>query len=132
MELDPKLVASLKRAIDAMPDDVELRLHLATLLIEGGRREEGIREVGIILQADPANAGALALITGTPTGGAGAPNAATELAKPGAAEQLPEAAHALPPVSFQCVVWRNRSRAPASATISAKNTTTIAEAYPTS
>jgi AAA+ superfamily predicted ATPase len=72
MELDPKLVASLKRAIDAMPDDVELRLHLATLLIEGGRREEGIREVGIILQADPANAAALALITGTPTSTAGA------------------------------------------------------------
>ncbi len=83
MELDPKLVASLKRAIDAMPDDVELRLHLATLLIEGGRREEGIREVGIILQADPANAGALALITGTPTSTAGAHPGAPEPAADG-------------------------------------------------
>jgi len=82
MELDPKLVASLRRAIDAMPDDVELRLHLAALLIEAGRRDEGIREVGIILQADPANADALALITGTPPAGPGAlPDA--DLAGPG-------------------------------------------------
>jgi AAA+ superfamily predicted ATPase len=73
MELDPKLVASLRKAIDAMPDDVELRLHLAALLIEAGRRDEGVREVGVILQSDPANARALALITGAqPTGDAGA------------------------------------------------------------
>jgi AAA+ superfamily predicted ATPase len=61
MELDPKLVASLRNAADAT-DDVELRLHLATLLIEAGRRDEGIREVGIILQAQPTHAGALALV----------------------------------------------------------------------
>ena len=77
MELDPKLVASLRRAIDAVPDDVELRLYLATLLIEAGRRDEGIREVGVILQADPANARALALITGAqPAGSAGVPTGA--------------------------------------------------------
>ena len=62
MELDPKLVASLRKAADAT-DDVELRLHLATLLIEAGQRDEGIREVGIILQAEPTHAGALALVT---------------------------------------------------------------------
>jgi AAA+ superfamily predicted ATPase len=65
LELDPKLVESLRKAIDAMPDNVELRLHLATLLIEAGQRDEGIRELGVILQADPANVRALALITGT-------------------------------------------------------------------
>jgi AAA+ superfamily predicted ATPase len=65
LELDPKLVESLRKAIDAMPADVELRLHLASLLIEAGQRDEGIRELGVILQADPANARALALITGT-------------------------------------------------------------------
>jgi AAA+ superfamily predicted ATPase len=74
MELDPKLVASLRNAADAT-DDVELRLHLATLLIEAGRREEAIREVGIILQADPTHAGALALITRTMP--AGDPDVAT-------------------------------------------------------
>src|ERR1700739_2586968 len=75
MELDPKLVGSLRKAADAT-DDVELRLHLATLLIEAGRREEGIREVGIILQADPTHAGALALIT-RPAPAAGGPDAPT-------------------------------------------------------
>ncbi|HEY2200746.1 MAG TPA: AAA family ATPase [Solirubrobacteraceae bacterium] len=89
MELDPKLVASLRRAIDAVPDDVELRLYLATLLIEAGRRDEGIREVGVILQADPANARALALITGAqPAGSAGVPagpGARADPASPGEA-----------------------------------------------
>jgi AAA+ superfamily predicted ATPase len=64
MPTDPTLLASLRKAVDAAPDDVPLRLHLATLLVEAGRRDEGIREVGAILQRDPANAAALALITG--------------------------------------------------------------------
>jgi hypothetical protein len=34
MERDPTLLESLRRAVDAMPDDVALRLHLATLLID--------------------------------------------------------------------------------------------------
>jgi AAA+ superfamily predicted ATPase len=68
LELDPKLVESLRRAIDRMPDDTVLRLHLATLLIEAGRRDEGIREVGAVLMADPANAAALALLAGGPGG----------------------------------------------------------------
>jgi AAA+ superfamily predicted ATPase len=63
MEHDPALLASLHRAVEAMPDDVGLRLHLATLLAEAGQRDEAIREAGAILQLDPANAGALALIT---------------------------------------------------------------------
>ena len=48
--------------------------------------------------------------------------------KSGLPEPSSQRAHALPPVSFQCVVWRSRSSAPASATMRAKNTTTIAEA----
>jgi len=77
LELDPKLVESLRKAIDAMPDDVELRLHLAALLIEAGQRDEGIRELGVILQADPANARALALITGTHSEGSQGPQSGT-------------------------------------------------------
>ena len=64
MERAPTLLESLRRAVDAMPDDVALRVHLATLLLEAGRRDEGIREVGAILQRDPANSAAMALITG--------------------------------------------------------------------
>jgi SpoVK/Ycf46/Vps4 family AAA+-type ATPase len=66
MEHDPALLASLRRAVEAMPDDVGLRLHLAKLLIDAGQRDEAIREAGAVLQLDPANAGALALISGTP------------------------------------------------------------------
>jgi SpoVK/Ycf46/Vps4 family AAA+-type ATPase len=70
MEHDPALLASLRRAVEAMPTDVGLRLHLATLLLDAGQRDDAIREAGAILQLDPANAQALALITG-----AGAPAA---------------------------------------------------------
>jgi len=84
LELDPKLVESLRKAIDAMPNDVELRLHLAALLIEAGQRDEGIRELGVILQADPANARALALITGTHSVGSQGTQSAPG-AKPGRA-----------------------------------------------
>jgi AAA+ superfamily predicted ATPase len=65
MEFDPSLLASLRRAVEAMPSDVALRLHLATMLIEAGQRDEGIREVGAVLQLDPANTDALALISGS-------------------------------------------------------------------
>lgn len=64
MEPDRTLIDSLRKAVAAMPHDVTLRLHLATLLLAAGERDEGIREVGTILQADPGNAAALALITG--------------------------------------------------------------------
>jgi AAA+ superfamily predicted ATPase len=64
MEHDPALLASLRRAVEAMPTDVGLRLHLATLLLDAGQRDEAIREAGAVLQLDPANAGALAVITG--------------------------------------------------------------------
>jgi len=62
MEFDPSLLASLRRAVEAMPGDVALRLHLATMLIDAGQRDEGVRQVGAILQLDPANTDALALI----------------------------------------------------------------------
>ncbi|HEY2505640.1 MAG TPA: ATP-binding protein [Streptosporangiaceae bacterium] len=65
MDPDTTLLDSLRKAVAAMPEDVTLRLHLATLLLAAGRRDEGIREVGTILQADPGNVAALALITGT-------------------------------------------------------------------
>jgi len=102
MELDPALVASLKKAIDAT-GDVELRLHLATLLIEAGRRNEGIREVGIILQADPCHAGALALITrNLPIGDPGAAvgeGARPDRAAPGEVESQAESSSEAEPLS---------------------------------
>ncbi len=62
MEPESTVLDSLRRAVEAMPDDVPLRLHLATLLLRGGQREEAVRQLGAVLQRDPANAAALGLI----------------------------------------------------------------------
>lgn len=65
MESEP-LLDSLRSAVTAMPDDVPLRLHLAALLLRAGRRDEAIRHLGAVLQRDPGNGEALALLTGQP------------------------------------------------------------------
>ncbi len=62
MEPEPTVLDSLRRAVEAMPDDVPLRLHLATLLLRGGQRDEAIRQVGAVLQRDPGNTAALDLL----------------------------------------------------------------------
>jgi AAA+ superfamily predicted ATPase len=62
MEPEPTVLDSLRRAVEAMPDDVPLRLHLATLLLSGGQREEAVRQLGAVLQRDPGNATALGLL----------------------------------------------------------------------
>ena len=62
MEPDP-LLASLRNAVAAMPDDVPLRLHLAALLLRGEQRDEAVRHLGAVLQRDPGNAEALAMLT---------------------------------------------------------------------
>jgi AAA+ superfamily predicted ATPase len=62
MEPEVALIASLRRAVAAMPDDLALRLHLAGLLLDAGQREEAIRQLGAIVHADPANDAALALL----------------------------------------------------------------------
>jgi AAA+ superfamily predicted ATPase len=56
------LLDSMRKAVEAMPDDVPLRLHLAAMLMDAGLRDEAIRQVGAILQREPGNAAALALI----------------------------------------------------------------------
>jgi AAA+ superfamily predicted ATPase len=61
----PELLESLRKAVEAMPEDLALRLHLATMLQEAGFKDEMIRQVGAILQRDPGNAAAMALLTGT-------------------------------------------------------------------
>jgi AAA+ superfamily predicted ATPase len=85
MEPEPTVLDSLRRAVEAMPDDVPLRLHLATLLMRAGQRDEAIRQVGAILQRDPGNATALGLLREGPAGAeapgqpsAGAPDFSAE------------------------------------------------------
>jgi len=62
MESEP-LLESLRNAVTAMPDDVPLRLHLASLLLRSGQRDEAIRHLGAVLQRDPGNGAALAMLT---------------------------------------------------------------------
>jgi SpoVK/Ycf46/Vps4 family AAA+-type ATPase len=70
MEPDPVL-ESLRNAVAAMPDDVPLRLHLAGLLLRAGQRDEAVRHLGAVLQRDPGNGEALAMLTASAGGGAG-------------------------------------------------------------
>jgi len=70
MEPEPPVLESLRNAVNAMPDDVPLRLHLATLLLRAGLRDEAVRHLGAVLQRDPGNGEALALLT-APAEGAG-------------------------------------------------------------
>ncbi|MGC1757609.1 MAG: tetratricopeptide repeat protein, partial [Trebonia sp.] len=63
MESEP-LLDSLRSAVTAMPDDVPLRLHLASLLLRAGQRDEAVRHLGAVLQRDPGNGEALAMLTG--------------------------------------------------------------------
>jgi AAA+ superfamily predicted ATPase len=66
MEPEPPVLDSLRKAVEAMPDDVPLRLHLATMLLRGGQRDEAIRQLGAVLQRDPGNARALDLLRSGP------------------------------------------------------------------
>jgi AAA+ superfamily predicted ATPase len=62
MEPEP-LLDSLRNAVTAMPDDVPLRLHLATMLMRAGQRDEAVRHLGAVLQREPGNAEAIRMLT---------------------------------------------------------------------
>src|ERR1700733_1360554 len=83
MEPEPAVIASLRRAVEAMPDDLTLRLHLASLLLDAGQRQESIRHLGAIVHADPANAEALALLQRATAGPGPAAPAAGASGTPG-------------------------------------------------
>lgn len=61
--MDDSLAASLRRAIEAAPDDIHLRLHLGRLLLESGEVDEAISLAGAVLQLDPQNQDARILIS---------------------------------------------------------------------
>ena len=67
MESEP-LLDSLRNAVTAMPDDVPLRLHLAALLLRAGQRDEAVRHLGAVLQREPGNEEALAMLTAPASG----------------------------------------------------------------
>src|SRR5215813_2628105 len=56
------VIASLRNAVNALPDDLALRMHLARLLLTAGHPDEAVTHLGAILQADPGNSDALTLL----------------------------------------------------------------------
>ncbi len=62
MEAEQSVIDSLRKAVEALPEDVPLRVHLAQMLAAAGLRDEAIRQVGAVLQREPGNAAALALL----------------------------------------------------------------------
>jgi ATP-dependent 26S proteasome regulatory subunit len=62
MPEDDPLLASLRAAVLARPDDPVLRLHLAGVLIEHGLADEAVSNAAAVLAADPTNARALEVI----------------------------------------------------------------------
>lgn len=93
------LIASLTRAVEAAPDDVALRLHLAELLLADGDVDAAVGHCASALQHDPANAQARVImgraLSGIPTPAAEAtPSApAPTEAQPSARELASEPAH---------------------------------------
>jgi ATP-dependent 26S proteasome regulatory subunit len=59
---DDVLLSSLLSAVDAAPDDVPLRLHVAGLLAERGRPADALQHCSLALARDPGNTEALALL----------------------------------------------------------------------
>src|SRR6516164_1508674 len=92
MEPEPTVLDSLRKAVEAMPDDVPLRLHLATMLLKAGQRDEAVRQVGAVLQRDPGNAQALGLLRDPDSERAGSPAPLPPPAESGAAAESGTAA----------------------------------------
>ena len=59
---DEPLIASLRRAVEAAPADVPLRLHLAELLLGVDRAQEAVPHLGVALGHEPSSAHALELM----------------------------------------------------------------------
>ena len=78
------LIDSLRKAVDAAPQDVPLRLHLAGLLLDAGAGAEAISHLGAVLAADPTSTAALQLMQRAVGGPSPAPAAA-----PPAAPSIP-------------------------------------------
>ena len=84
---DGPLIASLRRAVEAAPADVPLRLHLAELLLGADRAAEAVPHLGVALGQEPTSAQALELMRRA----LGAPAAPASPAPPSAAEPKPDA-----------------------------------------
>ena len=90
---DGPLIASLRRAVEAAPADVPLRLHLAELLLGADRAEEAVPHLGVALGQEPTSAQALELMRRA----LAAPAEPAPAAPPNPAEPAPNAEPAARP-----------------------------------
>jgi SpoVK/Ycf46/Vps4 family AAA+-type ATPase len=60
--MNDALIESLRRAVEAAPADLTLRLHLAELLVGAGRGDEAVAHLGLVLAGEPGNATARTLM----------------------------------------------------------------------
>jgi SpoVK/Ycf46/Vps4 family AAA+-type ATPase len=77
---DTPLIASLRAAVAATPDDVPLRLHLAELLLDNGAVDDAIGHIAAALQRSPGSTDARALMARAV--GSGAPAQPSQPAQP--------------------------------------------------
>ena len=59
MSSNDSVVNALLQAVDATPGDIDLRLHLASLLLQGERPTEALEHYAAVLSSDPVNIVAL-------------------------------------------------------------------------
>src|SRR5262245_58720605 len=59
MPIDPTVIAVLLSAIENDPENIGLRLHLASLLFDSGRMEEALNHCAVILTSQPDHTEAL-------------------------------------------------------------------------
>lgn len=89
MSQDHPVIASLQRAVDAAPQDIALRMHLAELLVGAGRGSEAVVHCATVLAAQPGHDGAQAFMRralgGDPEVSSGGTLAAAPGGAPGAA-----------------------------------------------
>lgn len=77
------LIGSIERAVEASPDDVALRTHLAELLLAAGRRTEVVPHAAHLLQLDPQSAAGRSLMYQALSGGDLPPDPPATRAEPG-------------------------------------------------
>lgn len=59
---EPDIIASIRRAVAAAPEDLTLRLHLAELLLRHGDTTQAVREAAHVLEQDPSSQAARSLL----------------------------------------------------------------------
>lgn len=88
--MDDALITSLTTAVEAAPNDLPLRLHLADLLVAAGRGPEAVAHVATVLANNPASEQALALMAAA----LAPPSTATDTAAAGRGAEVDNSADA--------------------------------------